>query len=127
MKLSHRRYTCIWHVCRQMQKYLKDILNSLQLPNWILDSGATCHTTPYISDFIPGLLVATDKYIKVADGNFVTAKQIGEAQTKIGDDNGKTVIYTLYNAILAPDLCDRLFYIITLMYLGHTYLLHKRF
>ena len=28
--------------------------DSLQLSNWILDSGATCHMTPDISDFIPG-------------------------------------------------------------------------
>ena len=28
--------------------------DSLQLTNWILDSGATCHMTPEVSDFIPG-------------------------------------------------------------------------
>ena len=49
--------------------------DSSQLTNWILGSGATCHMTPYISDFIPGLLVETDRYIKVADGHFFTAKQ----------------------------------------------------
>ena len=45
-----------------------------QLNNWILDSGATCHMIPEISDFIPGLLVETDKYIKVADGHFFIVK-----------------------------------------------------
>ena len=30
--------------------------DSLQLTNWILDSGATCHMTPEVSDFISGLL-----------------------------------------------------------------------
>ena len=34
----------------------------LKLTNWILDSGATCHMTPDISDFIPGLLVETNIY-----------------------------------------------------------------
>ena len=34
-----------------------------QLTNWILDSGTTCHMTPDIWDFIPGVLVETDKYI----------------------------------------------------------------
>ena len=29
---------------------------SLQLTNWILDSGATCHMTPEVSDFITGSL-----------------------------------------------------------------------
>ena len=33
----------------------------------------------------------------------------------------------LYNVILAPDLCDRLFSIIMLMNLGHTCLFHKGF
>ena len=49
--------------------------DSLQLTNWILDSGATCHMTPEVSDFIPGTLEDTDKYIEVADGHHVTAKQ----------------------------------------------------
>ena len=46
-----------------------------QLTNWILDSGVTCHMTLEISYFIPVSLVETDKYIEVADGNFITAKQ----------------------------------------------------
>ena len=40
---------------------------SLQLTNWILDSGATCHMTPEVSDFIPGSLEDTDKYIEFAN------------------------------------------------------------
>ena len=43
------------------------------------------------------------------------------------NDHGDTFIATLHNVILAPDLCDRLFSIITLMNLGHTYLFHKGF
>ena len=50
----------------------------LQLTNWILDSGATCHMTPEVSDFIPGSLEDTDKYIEVTDGHHVTAKQKGQ-------------------------------------------------
>ena len=41
--------------------------DSSQLTNWILDSEATCHMTPEVSDFIPGSLEDTDKYIEVAD------------------------------------------------------------
>ena len=43
----------------------------------ILDSGTTCQTTPEISDLILGSLAVTDKYIKVAVGDFVTDKQTG--------------------------------------------------
>ena len=43
------------------------------------------------------------------------------------DDNGDTFIATLHNILLAPDLCDGLFLIVTLMNLGHTSLFNKRF
>ena len=49
--------------------------DSSQLTNWILDSVATFHMTPEVSDFIPGTLEYTDKYIEDADGHHVTAKQ----------------------------------------------------
>ena len=51
---------------------------SLQLTNWVLDSGEKCHMTPEVSDFIPGILEDMDKYIEVADGRHVTAKQKGQ-------------------------------------------------
>ena len=35
--------------------------------------------TPHVSVFIPGLLEDTDKYIEIADGHHVTAKQKGQA------------------------------------------------
>ena len=89
--------------------------DSSQLTNLILDSGATCHMTPEVSDFIPGSLEDTDKYIEVADGHHVTAKQKDQVRIQMCDDNRKTFIATLYNVLLAPDLCDRLFSIITLM------------
>ena len=56
-------------------RYFSD---SLQLTNWILDSGATCHMAPQVSDFIPGSSEDTNKYIEVADGNDVTAKKKGQ-------------------------------------------------
>ena len=43
------------------------------------------------------------------------------------DNKGESFIATVYNVLLAPDLCDRLFSIITLMSAGHTCLFHKRF
>ena len=32
----------------------KNFSDSLQLTNWILDSGATCHIMQTVSNFIPG-------------------------------------------------------------------------
>ena len=58
----------------------KDYGDSLQLTNWILDSGATCHMMTKVTDFIPGSLEDTDKFIEVADGHHVTAKQKGSVR-----------------------------------------------
>ena len=52
--------------------------DSSQLINCILDSGATCHLKPEVSDFIPESLEDTDKYIEVADGHHIMGKQKGQ-------------------------------------------------
>ena len=83
--------------------------------------------TPQDSDFIPWLFKDTDKYIEVKDGHYVTAKQEGQVQIKMCDDNRDTFIATLHNILLSPDLCDRLFSIITLLNSGHTCLFQKGF
>ena len=88
---------------------------SSQLTNWILDSRATCHMKPEVSDFIPCSLDDTDTHIEFADGNLVTTKQKGQVRIKMCNNNGDPFIATLHNALLALDLCYRLFAIITLM------------
>ena len=55
------------------------------------------------------------------------ANQKVQVQIKMCDDNGDTFIATLQNVLLTPNICDRLFSIITLKNLGHTCLFHKRF
>ena len=82
--------------------------------------------TPEVSDFIPSSLEDTDKYIEVMEGHHVTEKQKGSVQIHMCDDNRKKFIATLYNVLLAPDLCDRLFSIITLMNAGHTCIFQKK-
>ena len=57
---------------KRESKYYGD---SSQLTNWILDSGATYHMMPEVTDFIPGSLEGTDKFIEVADGHHVTKKK----------------------------------------------------
>ena len=82
---------------------------------------------PEVSDFIPGSLEYTNKHIEVADRHHVTAKQKGQVRIKMCNDHEDPFIATLHNVLLAPDLCDRLFSIITLMNSGHTRLLNKGF
>ena len=60
--------------------------------------------TPKVSDFITGSLEDTDKHIEVADRHHVTAKQKGQVQIKMSDDNGDPFITTLHNVLLALDL-----------------------
>ena len=55
--------------------------------------------TPEFSDFVPGSLEDTDKYIEVADEHHVTAKQKGEVRIKMCDYNRKTFIAILYNVL----------------------------
>ena len=51
--------------------------DSSQLTNQILDSGAACHMTPQVLDFIQGSLYDKNKNIEVADGHHVAAKKKG--------------------------------------------------
>ena len=83
--------------------------------------------TPEVTGFIPGSLEYTDKFIEVADGHHVTAKQKGSVQIQMCYDNGNKFIATLYNVLLEPNLCDRLFSIIMLMNAGHTCIFQKGF
>ena len=93
----------------------RDFGYSFQLTNWILDSIATCHMTPEFTYFIPGLLDDMDKHIEVADIHHVKAKQKVQVRIKMCYNNGDTCISKFHNQILAPDLCDRLFFITKLM------------
>ena len=82
-------------------------------------------TPPQVSDFIPGSLEDTCKYIKVSDVNYVMAKQKVQVQITICGDNRNYFIATLHYVLLALDLFNRLFSIIMLMNSGHTFLFHK--
>ena len=97
----------------------RDYGDSLKLINCILESDVTYQITQDISDFILSSLVETDKYIKVADGHFVTEKK-GEVQMEMCENTGKPFIATLYIVLLALDLYVQIFSIILLMDLGHT-------
>ena len=75
---DHKIYAYMAQMSSDDKRSSEDYGDSSKLTNWILDSGATCHMTPEVSDFIPGSLEDTDKYIEVADGHHVTVKQKGQ-------------------------------------------------
>ena len=46
--------------------------------------------TPEVKDFVPGSLEDRDKYIEVADGHHVIAKQKGYVRIQMIDNNGES-------------------------------------
>ena len=100
---SHSIYAYMACMSSNAETPRRDFGDSSQLTNWILDSNSTCHMIPDVSGFILVSLVETDKYIEVADGHFVTAKQTRKVQIKIRDNNCKPFIAKLYNVLFAPD------------------------
>ena len=72
---DHKIYTSIACMCSDDERKSVNYGDNSQLTNWVLYSGATCHVTPEVLDFILGTLEDTDRYIEVADGHHVTEKQ----------------------------------------------------
>ena len=72
--------------------------DSSQLTDLVLDSGTTCHMIPEVSDFIPGSLKDTDKYIEVANGHHNIAKGKGKVQIKCATTTERipSQHYTMY-------------------------------
>ena len=53
---------------------------------------------PEVTDFVPGSLEDTDKFVEVADRHHVTAKKKFSTHTNV-----EKFVATLYNVLLAPD------------------------
>ena len=51
---DHKIYASIAHMYSDDERKSLKYGDSLQLNNWILDLGATCHMKPEVADFIPG-------------------------------------------------------------------------
>ena len=60
---DHKIYASMVQMSSNDERKSENYGDSSQLTNWILDLGATCHMTPEVSEFIPGKLEHTDKYI----------------------------------------------------------------
>ena len=79
---SHKIYASMAQMSLTVEIPRRDFGDISQLTNWILDSGAMCHMTPEISEFLPGSLVETDKYIEVADGHFCQSEKSSRIPNK---------------------------------------------
>ena len=65
--------------------------HSLQLTNWILDSGAMCNMKPQVSDFIPGSLEDKNKKLKLRMDTTLRRSKNGKVQIKTCDNKGDTL------------------------------------
>ena len=74
---DYKIYASMARMSSDDERESKEYGDSSQLTNWILDSGAMCHMTLEVTDLIPWSKEDTDKYIEVAGGHHVTAKQKG--------------------------------------------------
>ena len=75
--------------------------------DWILDSGASSHMTPYYSDCFN--IINTKASIKLADGTYTTCTHQGEATLNFTDDLGLQRLLHLQKVLIVPDLDKRLF------------------
>ena len=57
---DHKIYASIARMYSNDKISSENYDDSSKLTNWILDSGATCHMAPEVSDFIPGSLEDTN-------------------------------------------------------------------
>ena len=71
---SQKIYASMAHISSNAESPRRDFGDRLELTNWILDSGATCHMRTEILYCILVSLAETYKYIEVTDGHFVTDK-----------------------------------------------------
>ena len=51
---DHKIYASMARMSSDDERKSGEYGDSSQLTNWILDSGATCHMTPEVTDFITG-------------------------------------------------------------------------
>ena len=81
--------------------------NSILEHDWILDSGASSHTTPHYSDCFN--IISTKASIKLADGTHTNCTHQGEATINFTDELGFKKLLHLKKVLIVPDLDKHLF------------------
>jgi hypothetical protein len=78
--------------------------------DWLIDSGATNHMTPYVTDF-EGELIECDTAVEVANGGIIVVKHKGQVRIAMMDmdDSSKNRDIIVEDVLLVPGLKRRLF------------------
>ena len=77
------------------------------LLNWVCDSGAKCHYTPFLSDFIT-IDMNTKGHVNVANSAEIAIEGYGKVSIKVQTLDGVETTM-IFNAYYVPDLCKILF------------------
>ena len=102
-----------------------DILLVHDLNNWVMDSGATCHMTPYKNDFVNDSKNSEDKVVEVVDGYTVPAKSSGTIIIKTTSNQGDSINLRIKGVLHVPHLSRRLFSLMSIIKEGHDVTLSK--
>ena len=84
------------------------------LNNWVMDSGAMCHMTPYQQDFIPGTTYLLDKAVEVVDGYTIPLKLSGPILIQTQSNQGDEVNICVQSVTLVPNLSQQLVLLMSL-------------
>ena len=107
------------NVGRKRIDYVEDVPLVHDLYNWVMDSGATCHMTPYKSDFLPETIRSVNKVVEVADGHTVPATLCGKVLVITSTDLGQKINLRIEDVLLVPNLERRLFSLMSLIEQDH--------
>ena len=106
-----KRYMHLWHVCLVMINILVNILvtdRNWPIGFWIIDQRATWHQRfRILFQVCYKIRINT---LKLRTDIMSWQNKTDKYELKMCDNNGYLFIATLHNVLLAPDLCDRLFF-----------------
>ena len=85
---------------------------------WLVDSGATAHMTPFKEDF-SNLTIESCGAVQIGDNSLLAKEGYGEVKLKTVDAKGKAYTVRLAHVFYVPDLCFRLFSVEATNQWGH--------
>ena len=85
---------------------------------WLVDSGATAHMTPFKEDF-SSLTIKKCGTVQIGDNSLLSKRGFGEVRMRTIDSNGEIYQMRLVNVMYVPDLCIRLFSVDATNQRGH--------
>ena len=87
--------------------------------NWLIDSGASCHMTPFLADLKQAKEMLMPIEVRTADGTKILAHLSGNIDLHMSDIQGNPVKLTLKNCIYVPGITHRVLSTNVMVRSGH--------